>query len=169
MIVLEMVCHLAFRSVIQRDSLRSANKLSLVKKLLHVRSEKVSSSAYRRIQNLKMEKNLKFFPLWSKLNFYPCKMLDQGKQMSLVVPTWRLILWKFFLANAVVYAVYINFRLLEICRTGNTGGYASLGIHLARSVVFWTCTFWAYDGFVLHDDKRRLVFNWTHATGEPFK
>ena len=101
--------------------------------------------------------------LCAKLNLLPCKFSKNGSRLSLAVSASRILLWKCLLASSTIYAVYINGRLMQrLVWRGTEGDYSSLGIHLVRSIMSVTFSFWAYDGFLLHGGEKQMLYNWIH-------
>ena len=112
----------------------------------------------------KLGVNRRVLVLCSKLNVFPCFFRNEGRELSIQVSRVRAVGWKCFLTSAILYALYINGRMLETLILKRPAGFAEHGNHILRCLQSVIFSYWAYVGFVSYGVEKAIIYNYTLAT-----
>ena len=104
------------------------------------------------------------------LNIYPWKFERKGEK---AVSSTSFLLRFGFMIQLVLftfYAVYIDFTLLRIVFRGlDHAKYDMFGMHLLRSLLATTFSYWAYEFFVKHSKDHEMLYNFTQLSPGNFQ
>ena len=115
--------------------------------------------------NERVELNRRIFQLMGKMNVIPWKFAHHGllaTHSGISKLRWNIWMLTFWLGTA--YAVYINLTLIHTFMSGKENvRYDQLGVHLLRSLMSTSFTYWAKEFFVAHSEKHEMLYNFVQA------
>ena len=101
----------------------------------------------------------------AKLNLYPWRFESRGKLATAGVTRLRSLGFRLELIFASLYAVYIDLMLIREVTAGlDKARYDLFGMHLLRSLVATTFSYWAYEFFVAHSTEHEMLYNFTQQS-----
>ena len=113
----------------------------------------------------RIELNRRIMQLNSKLNLYPWRFESGGSVAICETTPLRSFGFKVQLVLAILYAVYVDIKLLRAVLAGlDDARYTKFGIHLARALLGTTLSYWAYKFFVEHGTEHEMLYNFTQQS-----
>ena len=112
----------------------------------------------------KLEVNRRIFKLMGNLNMIPWNFVHRGLKATAAASKLRWNAWLLTFALCLVYTVYINVTLMQTLMHGlRNARYDQLGVHLLRSLMSTSFTYWAHEFFVAHSEKHEMLYNYVQA------
>ena len=111
-----------------------------------------------------LELNRCVLQLMGIVNVIPWKFSDHGLRAKSGTSKLRWNIWMLTFGLGMTYTVYINGALMHTFSQGlKNVRYDQLGVHMLRSLMSTTFTYWAYEFFVAHSEKYEMLYNYVQA------